>query len=66
MGGMFSAPKPMPAPPPPKIEDRSVQDEANKERIRRQRSQGRSSTILTDNATVTPSDAIAKKTLLGG
>ena len=41
-----SIPKPEPESPPPKIEDKSIQDEASKEKARLLKRRGRSSTML--------------------
>ena len=44
--GSPSIPKPEPTPPPPKVTDKSIQDEASKEKARLLKRRGRSSTML--------------------
>jgi hypothetical protein len=60
MGSMFSSPTPkVPKPPPPRQDDTAIRNLALQERMRRSRSRGRSSTILTS------SEGSAGKSLLG-
>lgn len=70
MGKLFSAPKP-PKPAviaPPKPDDSVIQTEAAAERLRRQKAQGRQSTLVSSiaDSSEDAQASVRKSTLLGG
>tara|TARA_R110001599_G_scaffold171353_1_gene362428 strand:+ start:442208 stop:442417 length:210 start_codon:yes stop_codon:yes gene_type:complete len=66
IGGSPKAPA-APKPPPAVVtqEEQAVVDSRDRERLRRQRAAGQSSTILTGSEGVTTDAPVTKKTLLG-
>lgn len=69
MGGIFSSPSPTPPappPPPPTVSDSEVKSAARDERLRRSKTSGRASTILTGNqGTDTSAATVSGSKLLG-
>lgn len=67
---IFGSPK-MPTPvvvEPPKVDDTAIQTEASAERLRRQKAQGRQSTLVSSIADASEDSmaSVRKSTLLGG